>query len=353
MVASPPVRAVRKLLAPFRQPRRSQTLTVLAGLAALSAFLLWQSAGIDHYRQNLALNVGADIIGAIVTIFVITPLISRAQEGRVREHPRLDYEWYTDQVHGATSCVKLLDTFSNLLDQPVTDRFFRAVTLAISRQAHIQILLLNPDSLAVLLRAQEVGDGPGSADFRREILRNLRTLHLFEQRLTEAQRRRFEVRLYSASAGVTMYRWDDKALVSFLSVGRLSGQGAQLEVTVSSPLGMFVEQRFEELWQQGAPMHEFMRLPVTLVEADGARRDFVTSFVVADGAQYIVDHGVVSHMARRRDGHLSAYCRADPDTRYELIVVDDNEDLCAQLSERFADKYDLPRATYVWLRPLG
>lgn len=31
----------------------------------------------------------------VVTIYVIIPVISRAQDGRVREHPRLDYEWYT------------------------------------------------------------------------------------------------------------------------------------------------------------------------------------------------------------------------------------------------------------------
>jgi hypothetical protein len=351
MVARPPVRAFRRLLAPFRQPRRPQTLTVLAGLAALSVFLLWQSAGIDHYRQNLALNVGADIIGAIVTIFLITPLITRAQEGRVREHARLDYEWFTDQVYGATSCVKLLDTFSNLLDQPVTDRFFRALELAIGRQAYVQILLLDPDSLAVALRAQEVGDAPGSADFRREIMRNLRTLHAFQRRLTAAQRRHFEVRLYSASAGVTLYRWDDKALVSFLSVGRLSGQGVQLEVTVGSPLGMFVEQRFEELWSQSEPMDRFMRLPVTLVEADGSQREFASRFVVIDGVLYIVDHDVVSHMARRRVGELNAYCRADPNVRYELIVVDDNPDLYVLLGDHFADKYDMPGSTFVWLRP--
>jgi hypothetical protein len=326
---------------------------VLVGLAGLSVFLLWQSAGIDHYRQNLALNVGADIIGAIITIFVITPLISRAQDGRVREHARLDYEWFTDQVHGATSCVKLLDTFSNLLDQPVTDRFFRAVRLAIGRQADVQILLLDPDSLAVTLRAQELGETPGRSNVRREIMRNLRALQAFERGLAGEQRRHFEVRLYSASAGVTLYRWDDKALVSFLSVGRLSGQGGQLEVTAGSPLGTFVEQRFEELWHQSKPMDQFMRLPVTLVEADGSRREFASPFVVVDDALYVVDHDVVSHMARRRMGELNAYCRTDSDTRYELIVVDDDADLFAQLGDHFAEKYDMRGSTFVWLRPLA
>lgn len=329
-----------------------QTLLALAGLAAVAAILLWQSVGIDAYRQNLALNLGADIIGAMVTIFVITPLISRAQEGRVREHARLDYEWFTDQVSSATVCVKVLDTFSNLLDQPVTERFFRAVRLAIGRQSHVQILLLDPDSLAVTLRAQELGEVPGHADIRREIMRNMRALHAFEHTLTKAERRHFEVRLYSASAGVTLYRWDDRVLVSFLSVGRLSGQGVQLEVTVGSPLGTFVEQRFDELWHQGMEMGRFLYLTVTLMEADGTRRAFSSRFVTVDGIIYVVDHDVVSYMARRRVGELNAYCHADTTIQYEPLIVDEDQFLQAQLDDHFTDKYDIRGSTFVWLRPL-
>jgi hypothetical protein len=351
MVASSRRRVLRRLFSPFRQVRRSQIL-VMAGLAALALFLLWQATGVGQYRQNLALNVGADVIGAMITIFVITPLLNRAQDGRVREHARLDYEWFTDQVYGATSCVKLLDTFSNLLDQPVTDRFLRAVLLAIGRQADIQVLLLDPDSLAATLRAQELGESEGHLSVRREILRNLRVLTTFERRLTDEQRRHFEVRLYAASAGVTLYRWDDKSMVSFLSVGRLSGQGGQLEVTAGSALGLFVEQRFEELWQQSKPMAQFMRIPVTLVGADGWRRDYTSQFVVLDDGLYVIDQDVVSQMARRRTGDLTAYCRGEVGIRYEPVVVDEDVELFVRLRGHYADKYDLDGSTFVWLRPL-
>ncbi len=351
MVARSRKHALRRLFSPFRQVRKSQLL-VMAGLAALALLLLWLATGVGQYRQNLALNVGADVIGAMVTIFVITPLLNRAQDGRVREHARLDYEWFTDQVHQATSCVKLLDTFSNLLDQPVTERFLHAMLLAIDRQADVQVLLLHPESLAATLRAQELGEPAGHSNVRREILRNLRVLTAFERRLSEEQRRHFEVRLYSASAGVTLYRWDDKAMVSFLSVGRLSGQGGQLEVTAGSALGLFVEQRFEELWHQSQPMDQFMVMPVTLVAADGWRRDYISQFIGLDDGLYVIDQDVVSQMARRRTGDLTAYCRGDAGTRYEPIVVDEDAELFIRLREHFADKYDLRGSTFVWFRPL-
>jgi hypothetical protein len=343
----------RRMLRPLRQPRRAQIVGVFLGVVAVALLLLWQARNLADYDENLALNMGADIVGALLTIFLITPILRRAQGGRVREHVRLDYEWYTEQVSGATSVVKLLDTFSNILDQPVTRRFLRSVEGAIERSAYVQILLLDPDSLAVQQRERELGDRPGHADVRREILRNLRTLDAFEHALSDKQRRRFEVRLYNASAGVTLYRWDDKVLVSFLTVGRLSGQGPQLEVTVASPLGGFVEQRFEELWHFSKPMDQFMHLPLTLVEADGSARELTCRFVAHEGRHYVMDQHVVTEMARRRDGRLEAFCRPEPAVRYEPVLVDDREiELWTVLREQYAEKYDGRGAAFVLLKPL-
>lgn len=109
---------------------------------------------------------------------------------------------------------------------------------------------------------------------------------------------------------MTLYRWDDRCLVSFLTVGRLSGEGVQLEVAVRSPLGTFVEQRFDELWQQSKPMDRFTHLPVTLVDATDGRRAFSCRFVYADDAVYVAGHDLVSYMARHRLDQLSAHSDA-------------------------------------------
>ncbi|WP_435810328.1 hypothetical protein [Streptomyces mirabilis] len=36
------------------------------------------------------------------------------QDGQAHEHTQLDYEWFSAQVFGSSSNVKVLDTFSNL-----------------------------------------------------------------------------------------------------------------------------------------------------------------------------------------------------------------------------------------------
>jgi len=340
----------RWLLRALRTPRRPQSLTVLGLLAAVAALLLWSSRRMDNYGENLTLNLGTDIVGVVVTVFVIGPLISRAQEGRVREHTRLDYEWFSAQVYGATSNVKVLDTFSSVFGPQFSERLFRGVKTATAHGARVQILLLDPDSLAVILRGRELGER--SADIRRDIMRNLRTLDRFALRLDEECRHLLEVRLCSTSPGVTLYRWDDRSLVSFLTVGRLSGEGVQLEVAVRSPLGTFVEQRFDELWQQSKPMEEFTRLPLTLVDATDGRRAFSCRFVRADDALYVAGHDLVSYMARHRLDQLSAHSDAlSAPGAHELVVVDDESELHALLIQHFTEKYDASATAFVELRP--
>ncbi|MFG2375691.1 hypothetical protein ACGFY9_29985 [Streptomyces sp. NPDC048504] len=338
------------LLRALRTPRRPQSLTVLLLLAACAGLLLWFAKRMGNYGENLALNLGTDIVGVVITVFVIGPLISRAQEGRVREHTRLDYEWFSAQVYGSTSNVKVLDTFSNLFGPQYSDRLFRGIRSATAHGARVQILLLDPDSLAVILRGRELGEQ--SADIRRDILRNLRTLSQFVRRLDDTSGQFLEVRLCSTSPGVTLYRWDERSLVSFLTVGRLSGEGVQLEVAVRSPLGAFVEQRFDELWQQSKPMDRFTHLPVTLVDATDGRREFTCRFVHVDDSLYVAGHDLVSYMARHRLDQLSAYSEAlNVSGAHELFVVDDESELHELLRQHFAEKYDASATAFVELRP--
>jgi hypothetical protein len=340
-------RGARKWL---EQRLRPKILAALGLITILAALLLWQAYGIPQYTENLALNLGADLIGAIVVIFVISPLITRAQHGRVREHRRLDYDWFTDQVMHATSDIRVLDTFSGLLDRPGTARFLRAVREALHRYAQVKILLIDPDSLAAVQRAAELGDDR-HADVRREVLRNLRVLERFRSELDEPLRPRFDVRLYSASAAVTLYRWDDRALVSFLPIGRLSGEGTQLEITTTSPLGTFVGERFEELWRHGKPLSDFLALSFTLVDGAGAVRPYRTPFVCIEEEYFVADPDVLAELALSRDGTLRARIPHQPTLSYQLDVFTGESDLHTSVTAHYEEKYERTGRTFVRLRP--
>jgi hypothetical protein len=327
-------------------------MAVMGGLVAVSALLLIGGQDLDHYRANVEVNVGADLVGALVTIFLITPVIRLAQSGRVREHAYLNYAWFTARAAGATRSLRLLDTFSTLLDGDVSDQFFRALSRAMDSEASVQILLLDPDSPAVTLRARELDQSPKHTDVHREIMRNLRALQRFEQQLAPHLRRLFEVRLYAVSAGVTLYQWDDRALVSFLSIGRLSGQGAQLEVLMGSQVGGFVDQRFTELWRIGRPMGRFLQSRVALVEDGGLRREFACQYVDNAGARYIVHNEVLAHMVRRRHGDLVVYSEDDPAQPLRLRLVDDDSELYITLTDHFMVKYGAELSPIISLGPV-
>jgi hypothetical protein len=334
------------------QPRRMQTVAALAGLGAVAVVLLALSRGIDHYGENVALNIGADLVGALATTVLITPIIGRAQLGRVREHAHLNYAWFTSQVSGATRSVRLLDTFSTLLDNDVTNRFFRAVIRALDREASVQILLLDPDSPAVTLRARELDQAKEHTDVHREIMRNLRVLQRFEQRLTPDARRLLQVRLYSASAGVTLYQWDDQALVSFLSIGRLSGQGAQLEVRMGSQVGGFVDERFTELWRIGRPLSRFLQSGLTLVDPAGDRRVVSCRYADHDGLRYVVQHEVLVPPGERHREGMLAYGADDPHRPLRLRPVAADSDLHLTLAEQFVSKYGAELSPFLCLSPI-
>lgn len=275
------------------------------GLAAVVA-LGWVGRSVQPYWPNFALNTAADLIGAVFIIYVITPIIERAGQGGVREHAELDYSQFLDDAARATSVVRILDTYSHLLAEPHAERFETVVCDALARGVSVRVLLINPTTLAAEQRELELGH----ADELRPMLeRNLETVarihRAFEQ--DGGPRGRggaadFQVRLYSSGPDVTMYRWDDRALVSFYPVGKLSGRSTQLEVTVDTPLGSFVNDRFQAVWHAAAPYQALT--PVTVAD-DRIERTYLVRFVDLEDGRYVASRRV-QRFLRRAVGEVTA-----------------------------------------------
>src|SRR5947209_15378402 len=102
----------------FRIHRTKPDLRAVAALgvglaAALALGVL--AFPLDDYWRNFALNTSADLIGAVFTIFVITPIIERAGQSGVREHSELDYSLFLGKAARCASVLWILDTYSYLL----------------------------------------------------------------------------------------------------------------------------------------------------------------------------------------------------------------------------------------------
>ncbi len=326
-------------------------LLLCAALAVCGLVAVWSARSVPDFRANLLLNLAPEFLGAIVTVLIIQPFLTRIEEERVREHIRLDYPAFCEQVASATDVVFVLDTFSYLFSGRTADRFVRAATAAVGRGAVVRVLLLDPESLAARQRSAEIRE-----DVRREIMRNLRDLHRLQAGLPAGRRDQFQVRLYAAAPSIQLYRWGERMMVSFYPVDRLSGEGQQLEVRVSTPLGSFVAERFADLWANARPMAEVMTQRLVLLHDEGGRSALQLEYVRRqDGHVYISDQRVVVELARRRPRPPRAQIDGRDDEVYELELVDDaDESLLASLGADFEEKYGTPvDDVFVRLRPVG
>lgn len=349
MLLSRLVRGYRKLRA---SSLRLRVVLPVAGVTLLAGALLYGARDLDDFHRNVYVEVGGDLIGAIIIVAILTPLITRAREGRIRERGRIDYDLFTDNVAAATSVVRILDTYSNLFDRPQTPQALAAIERAIERHARVQILLLHPDSTAAAVRAEETH----RATIRREILRNIRVLDDFTDRLEPKAARRLEVRLYRAAASTTLYRWDDRALIAFLSLDRHSSQGHQLEISVDTSVGHFVEQHFDELWSGAVPLANYLRLQVRLTDAaEDTTREYALPYVEVDGTLYLADPQVLAHLARVHAAGSTVVARlADRPGEFQPEVVDDaDEGLRELLTSHFLEKYGWPGRAFLALNAIS
>lgn len=277
---------------------RARRAAGFLGLLALSAALLAWGRVAAGYNQELLLNIGASIVIVAFSYAIVDPLFEELRRSRVEEHPRFDDEEFSSHVAAASSTVSIMDIGSHLLEGSGRDRFLRALRTALGNGVLVRVLLLDPDSAAASQRAEEIRP----VNVREVIVDNLRRLNEFAESLGAEARARFQVRIYDASPTVHMFRWDDKALISFFPVGVRASAAPHLEVFMGSPLGEFVESRFDYLWGHPSTrrLDEYICLPMAL-RYDGAvlRRCEVHFVMLPDGwcidgspiVDQLTDHG--------------------------------------------------------------
>ncbi|MGC5022300.1 hypothetical protein [Micromonospora sp. DT47] len=268
------------------------------GLLAVSAGLLTWGRVVTGYNQELLLNIGASIVIVAFSYAIVDPLFEEVRRSRVEEHPSFDDAEFSAHVAAAGSTVSIMDIGSHLLEGAGRDRFLRALRTALGNGVLVRVLLLDPDSAAASQRAEEIRP----VNVREVIADNLRRLNEFAESLDAEARARLQVRIYDASPTVHMFQWDDKALISFFPVGVRASAAPHLEVFMASPLGEFVESRFDELWRHPSTrrLDEYVCLPVSLRHDGVVLRSCAVHFVaVADGwcidgspmVDQLTDHG--------------------------------------------------------------
>jgi hypothetical protein len=243
------VRRVTRVGLGARSKRRMRRILVGFALAVgAGGLVVWSSqADADGFafRAELLMNLGAGLLMTLATYVVLNPLFRELRTATMAERPYLDRDALIDSFAKSRSIIALLETWTDMLEPPYRNRFLDALRAAMGRGTVVRVLLLNPDSDGAKLRAHELNY---RRDVQLSILNNLRVLQEVSDSVRDASRGSLQVRLYTASPSIQMYRWDDVASISFFPLDQSNFSSPQIEAYMTTPLGEFVERRFDELW---------------------------------------------------------------------------------------------------------
>lgn len=283
----------------LRSRARQIVLAALLGAAGLA--MLIQGRHVAGYGQEIMVNLGASFVMVALSFVVFDPIFEDMRRNAVEQHRTLNHDQLVTHIAGARAEVDILETWTGLLEDRYRDRFLAAVTQALRYGVEVRVLLLDPESAAAEQRAEELHH----TQVPLLIMDNLRYLYQLRRTLDPLVARQLQVRVYDASPSIQLYRWDDKAYISFFPVGVRAYDARQIEAFVSSPLGEFVEGRFEELWSDPTTrrLEEFMTLPVTVQLGARTLATSEAHFVRLDNDCYmdgsaLLDH-LTDHGARR------------------------------------------------------
>lgn len=284
--------ALRAVVA-FLRPRRRQAIwALILGVGGTALLMIAKDA--TGFGQDVMINVGASVVMVALSFIVFDPIFDDMRKNAVEEHRTLNHDQLVANVSTARQIVEIMETWTGLLEERYHDRFIAAIRQALRNGVDFRILLLDPDSAAAEQRAEELH----YAQVQQLIVDNLRELYRLQRDLEPEQARRFQVRVYDASPSIQLYRWDDKAFISFFPIGTRAYDARQIEAFMSSPLGEFVSSRFEDLWGSGTtrPMDDFMHLHLTLRIDDEELTQAETHFVRVGPFCFIDGTAIVDHL---------------------------------------------------------
>lgn len=283
--------------------RRARTLVIGGVLLATAVGMLVGARLTRGFNSDLLLNLGASMVLAAASYVIFDPIFDEARRARVQEHERFDRAAFIERIRYTDRNIRILDTWTLLLDGRNRDDTLSAMRRALRQGARIRVLLLDPDSSAARQRTEELERR--QIDVTAQIMENLRHLHQFRTGLTAADHRaRFKVSVYDASPSIQLYQWDSRALISFFPIGKVSFDVPQLEVDMASPWGQFVDRRFDELWDHRdhiRSLDRYWRLTVILTHGDVRIDSVPVPYVSVDDQIYIDGTG---ELATRLAAHV-------------------------------------------------
>jgi hypothetical protein len=224
-------------------------------------------------------NFSVDILGGIIIFVILDRSIKHLSP--IGEQQTLPVQDFINDLRNSTRYnAKILDTWTYLLNEKkYREDFIPSLRQALKNGVRIQVLIIDPKSEAALQRAEELKRSTPPVDVIEEVKRCIAYWQHVRNAInmeTGDLSLRLEVKIYDANPGITYYSHDNLSYIGFFPVHNRADLSPQLEVPLSTSLGILASRRFAELWDHAQIIDAYLADPQNLDLAKYIRH-FITA----------------------------------------------------------------------------
>lgn len=221
---------------------------------------------IPNAISTLVPNFSIDILGGIIIFVVLDRSIKYLSPiGERQRLPTNDFIY--DIEHNTHSEVKILDTWIYFLNEKIyREAFIHSLREALKKGVQFQVLIIDPKSDAAKQRAEELRGSSENIDVIDQVKRCIAYWQLARNliKLEIDDLSRLEVKVYDANPGITYYSHDKSSYIGFFPVKLRADLSVQLEVPLTTSLGLLASERFAQLWDHAQAVNSYLDDPRNL-----------------------------------------------------------------------------------------
>ncbi|HEY9674161.1 MAG TPA: hypothetical protein V6D11_22170 [Waterburya sp.] len=250
---------------------RSPSFLVGSSLCILSIALIAfpYFLGEEFNFSVISQNLGYNLLGAVAAFIAFEIIFRKLKEVEEQQGVKLDFFKKSEFVNAVYQAkfnnigsqnnmvpIRIMETWTELLrDEDYRERIVNAILNSIiNNNVEIEILLLDPENRdLVKARTKELKDTSpefSNINVEENIYINLCQVQKIRKKLAEEGKPdKLRVKLYNTSPSLAIYMCAPNLFVTFFRSGKLTTMGKQLRLPVDSPVGGFINERFDEIWQ--------------------------------------------------------------------------------------------------------
>ena len=316
---------LRILLSFLRDPSTIVSIffVIISGLLIIFPYLISKQQVNLMGWSEIGQNLGFDLLGGVFAFLGFDIVWIRLKELDKQRGVQLDYFNKSEFIskfrelksHNRFSSqpkvtVRILETWTELLrDDNYKQRLSQAILRCVEKNNEIEILLLNPENRD-LVEARSSDLKSISSDFssiniRKNIYVNLKEIQTIIQELKiNGHQNRLKVKLYNYIPSLAMYMCRPHLFVTFFRSGELTTMSKQLKLHIDSPVSEFINQRFDQIWQdpKTISLENCLYVKLDIIKSGKYHCTYDNiKYIVHDQGYYIQNATLFRHIANRTD----------------------------------------------------